>query len=271
MIETQRRGQHGGVGQLHVVLSEQREDFRLRVRAAASAVVARDAAARQRLGVGGVILHPLLVPLAAQRQVLINQIVERDADFTVQHHIRQIDIRELITVKDPLGAPGQAFAFARVAGALVLRPVAGGHPVVPGAVPGDRVGVAIQTVGLFTVVLFHQVVGVGVLSVAGVEVALAAVAGFKLQRLHRGEFPAHQTIDVFILYPFAPGRQGVGIDPGTFGLMTLVDIPGVGLRFVEVTEQTEAEIAAQRAAEAEVSAFGGAFILVLRGVHIGVP
>ncbi len=189
----------------------------------------------------------------------------------MQHHIRQIDIRELITVKDPLGAPGQAFAFARVAGALVLRPVAGGHPVVPGAVPGDRVGVAIQTVGLFTVVLFHQVVGVGVLSVAGVEVALAAVAGFKLQRLHRGEFPAHQTIDVFILYPFAPGRQGVGIDPGTFGLMTLVDIPGVGLRFVEVTEQTEAEIAAQRAAEAEVSAFGGAFILVLRGVHIGVP
>ena len=271
MIETQRRGQHGGVGQLHVVLSEQREDFRLRVRAAASAVVARDGAARQRLGIGGVILHPLLVPLAAQRQVLINQIVERDADFTVQHHIRQIDIRELITVKDPLGAPGQAFAFARVAGALVLRPVAGGHPVVPGAVPGDRVGVAIQTVGLFTVVLFHQVVGVGVLSVAGVEVALAAVAGFKLQRLHRGEFPAHQTIDVFILYPFAPGRQGVGIDPGTFGLMTLVDIPGVGLRFVEVTEQTEAEIAAQRAAEAEVSAFGGAFILVLRGVHIGVP
>ena len=271
MIETQRRGQHGGVGQLHVVLSEQREDFRLRVRAAASAVVARDAAARQRLGVGGVILHPLLVPLAAQRQVLINQIVERDADFAVQHHIRQIDIRELVAVKDPLGAPGQAFAFARVAGALVLRPVAGGHPVVPGAVPGDRVGVAIQTVGLFTVVLFHQVVGVGVLSVAGVEVALAAVAGFKLQRLHRGEFPAHQTIDVFILYPFAPGRQGVGIDPGTFGLMTLVDIPGVGLRFVEVTEQTEAEIAAQRAAEAEVSAFGGAFILVLRGVHIGVP
>ncbi|UNA34805.1 hypothetical protein LOF13_23795 [Klebsiella pneumoniae subsp. pneumoniae] len=53
--------------------------------------------------------------------------------------------------------------------------------------------------------------------------------------------------------------------------MALVDIPGVGLRFVEITEQAEAEIAAQRAAEAEVSAFGGAFILVLRGVHIGVP
>jgi ferric enterobactin receptor len=32
----------------------------------------------------------------------------------------------------------------------------------------------------------------------GVEVALAAVAGLKLQRLHRGEFPAHQAIDIFI-------------------------------------------------------------------------
>ena len=271
MIETQRRSQHGGVGQLHVVLGEQREDFRLRVRAAAGAVVARNFASRQRLGVGRVILHPLLIPLAAQRQVLINQIVEGNADFAVQHHIRQIDIRELVAVKDPLGAAGQAFAFARVAGAFVLRPVAGGHPVVPGAVPGNRVGVAIQTVGLFAVVLFYQVVGVGVLGVAGVEVALAAVAGLKLQRLHRSEFPAHQTIDVFVFHPFAPGRQSVGIDPGTFGLMALVDIPGVGLRFVEVTEQAEAEIAAQRAAEAEVSAFGGAFILVLRGVHIGVP
>ncbi|CDL18167.1 hypothetical protein [Klebsiella pneumoniae IS46] len=40
--------------------------------------------------------------------------------------------------------------------------------------------------------------------------------------------------------------------------MALVDIPGVSLRFVEVTEQAEAKIAAQRAAEAEVSAFGGA-------------
>ena len=53
--------------------------------------------------------------------------------------------------------------------------------------------------------------------------------------------------------------------------MTLVDVPGVGLRFVEVTEQAEAEIAAQRAAEAEVGALGGAFVFVLRGVHIGVP
>ncbi|MNP20584.1 hypothetical protein D3C76_1131600 [compost metagenome] len=33
MIETQRRGQHGAVGQLHVVFSKQGEDLRLRVRA----------------------------------------------------------------------------------------------------------------------------------------------------------------------------------------------------------------------------------------------
>ncbi|VFT74023.1 Uncharacterised protein [Klebsiella aerogenes] len=208
MIETQRRGQHGGVGQLHVVLSEQREDFRLRVRAAASAVVARDGAARQRLGIGGVILHPLLVPLAAQRQVLINQIVERDADFAVQHHIRQIDIRELVAVKDPLGAPGQAFAFARVAGAFVLRPVAGGHPVVPGAVPGDRVGVAVQTVGLFTVVLFHQVVGVGVLGVAGVEVALAAVARLKTPATASGRIPSAPDHRCFYFVPLRARQAG---------------------------------------------------------------
>ena len=63
------------------------------------------------------------------------------------------------------------------------------------------------------------------LGVAGVEVALAAVAGLKLQRLHRSEFPAHQTIDVFVFHPFAPGRQSIGIDPGTLGLMALVDTP----------------------------------------------
>ena len=53
--------------------------------------------------------------------------------------------------------------------------------------------------------------------------------------------------------------------------MALVDIPGIGLGFIEVAQQAEAEIAAQRAVQTEVGAFGGAFIFVLRGVHVGVP
>ena len=53
--------------------------------------------------------------------------------------------------------------------------------------------------------------------------------------------------------------------------MPVVDIPGIGLRFIEVAQQAEAEIAAQRAAEAKVGAFGRAFFFMLRGVHVGVP
>jgi ferric enterobactin receptor len=49
------------------------------------------------------------------------------------------------------------------------------------------------------------------------------------------------------------GREGVK-NKNIDGLVPLVDVPGVGLGFVEVTEQAEAEIAAQRAAEAEVGA-----------------
>jgi hypothetical protein len=40
--------------------------------------------------------------------------------------------------------------------------------------------------------------------------------------------------------------QALEFEAGAFGLMALVDVPGVGLGFVEVTEQAEAEIAAQR-------------------------
>jgi hypothetical protein len=51
----------------------------------------------------------------------------------------------------------------------------------------------------------------------------------------------------------------------------LVDIPGIGLRFIQVTVQTEAEIAAQRAAQAKVGTFGRAFVFVFRRVEIAVP
>ena len=51
MIETQRRRQHGGVGQLHVVFGKQGEDLGLRVWATAGAVIAVDIAAHKGLGI----------------------------------------------------------------------------------------------------------------------------------------------------------------------------------------------------------------------------
>ena len=53
--------------------------------------------------------------------------------------------------------------------------------------------------------------------------------------------------------------------------MALVDIPGIGLCFIEVTVQTEAEISAHWTIQAEVGAFGRAFVFVLRRVEIGIP
>ncbi len=53
--------------------------------------------------------------------------------------------------------------------------------------------------------------------------------------------------------------------------MTLVDIPRVGLGFIEITVQTEAEIPAQRTVQAKVGAFGRTFVFMLRGVEIGIP
>ena len=53
--------------------------------------------------------------------------------------------------------------------------------------------------------------------------------------------------------------------------MALVDITRIGLGFIQVTEQAEAEIPAKRAVEGKVSAFGRPFLFVFRRVEIGVP
>ncbi len=158
---------------------------------------------------------------------------------------------------------------------LVLRPVAGGNAVIPAAVPGHGEVLTIDTVSLFTVVLLHQpagaVVVVGILGIARVKVVLAAVSRLKLQGLHRRKVPAHHAVDVFILDPFTACRQRVGICAGTVRVMALVNVPGVGLSFIQVTVHAEAEIPAQRAAQAEVSAFGGTFVFMLWRIQVGVP
>ena len=71
-------------------------------------------------------------------------------NFAVQHHVIKIDIDEILCrffVKFPFGTARQTFRNTRVTGVFVLHPVAGGHAVIPATVPGQRVVLAIQTVG----------------------------------------------------------------------------------------------------------------------------
>ncbi len=89
---------------------------------------------------------------------------------------------------------------------FILHPVAGGNAIIPAAVPGQRVVLTIKAVGLFPVVIFHQLVGVGVLGIACVQVALAAITRFQFQRLERGEIPANYAVNVFIDNAFTTGR-----------------------------------------------------------------
>ena len=53
--------------------------------------------------------------------------------------------------------------------------------------------------------------------------------------------------------------------------MTLVNIPRIGLGFVEIAIQAEAEFVAQRTGQAEVGAFGGTFLFMFWRIEISVP
>ncbi len=53
--------------------------------------------------------------------------------------------------------------------------------------------------------------------------------------------------------------------------MTLVDVPCVGLGFIEITVQAEAEIPTHWTIQAKVGALGRSFVFVFRGVEIGIP
>ena len=83
---------------------------------------------------------------------------------------------------------------------------------------GQAEGFTVDAVGLFAVVILHQGIGVGVLGIAGVQVALAAVGVLEFQRLQMGEVPVQQGVDVFI-DPLSPGGQAVGVGAYAFGFM----------------------------------------------------
>ena len=84
---------------------------------------------------------------------------------------------------------------------------------------GQAEGFTVDAVGLFAVVILHQGIGVGVLGIAGVQVALAAVGVLEFQRLQMGEVPVQQGVDVFIDHPLSPGGQAVGVGAYAFGFM----------------------------------------------------
>lgn len=89
---------------------------------------------------------------------------------------------------------------------FVLHPVTGGYAIIPAAVPGQRVVLPIEAVRLFSVIIFHQLVRIGVLSITGIEIALATVSGLQLQRLKRSKIPTNYAVDIFVNDPLASCR-----------------------------------------------------------------
>ena len=271
VIEAQAWRQHGAVGQLHIVFGEQRKNFRLRIGAASAAGNTWHRAVRGGLRGRRRIFHPLLIPLDAEGGGLIYQHLERHADFAVQQHIVQLDGIEAAVGEDAFGAARQPFVDARVAGIFIARVAVGADAVIPGAGPLHREVLPIEAVSLFAIQTFHQRAGVGVLGVARIEVALAAVARLKLQRLHRRERPAQQRVDIFIDHPFAPARIASGVGAGAIRRMLFVDVVRVRLGFRQIAVESEADVVAQRPFQAEVGAARRALVLMLRHVVIGVP
>ena len=124
---------------------------------------------------------------------------------------------------------------------FVLGIAVAGHAIIPAAGPCDAVSLPVETVGLFPVHTLHQRTGIGVLCVAGIEVALSAVAGLKLQGLHRGELPAQLTVNIFVHHPFTSGRIRARVGACTLGFMPGVNVLSIGLGFTQITPEIEAD------------------------------
>ncbi len=133
---------------------------------------------------------------------------------------------------------------------------------------GDRAGVAVHAVGLVTEHGLHVGVAVGVLGIAGVDVALAAETGLEVEGLLGRQVPAEQAVDVLVAHAFAAGRQGAGLVAGAVGFVAGVDVPVVRVGLGDVAVDAVAQGVGQRAVEAEGHALGGAFVLVLREIAV---
>ncbi len=221
------------------------------------------------LGVGAGVVELLLGPLAAEGQGLLVAQVQRQVDLAVGGQVAQGGGVEagVVGVEDTFGAAGQAFVDPAVAGLLVLQ-VGQRAAEVPFAAMGDRVGLAVHAVGLVAEHLLHVVVAVGVLRVAGVDVALAAEAGLELEGLLGRQAPAEQPVDVLVAHAFATGGEGAGLLAGAVGFVAGVDVPVVRVGLGDVAVDAVAEVFRERPVETEAHPFAGAFGLVLREIAV---
>lgn len=153
-----------------------------------------------------------------------------------------------LTAENPRDTAGKALVESGITRFFKLHVVIGGDAAVPGAGIFQVKGLAVENVGFFAVIFFHQRIAVGVLRVTGVEVALATVTRPQLQRLHWHKFPAQNRIDVLIDKAFTAGGIGTGVSPGTRSRMAFVDILGIGLCFIPVTVEAQGQVIGQRAA-----------------------
>ncbi|SST07690.1 Uncharacterised protein [Acinetobacter baumannii] len=195
--------------------------------------------------------------------------MQRQVDLAVGGQVAQGGGVEagVVGVEDTFGAAGQAFVDPAVAGLLVLQ-VGQRAAEVPFAAMGDRVGLAVHAVGLVAEHLLHVVVAVGVLRVAGVDVALAAEAGLELEGLLGRQAPAEQPVDVLVAHAFATGGEGAGLLAGAVGFVAGVDVPVVRVGLGDVAVDAVAEVFRERPVETEAHPFAGAFGLVLREIAV---
>ena len=128
---------------------------------------------------------------------------------------------------------------------------------------GNTVILPIQAVSLcarFRQAFGHRA-GRAILRIAGVDITLTAISGFKIENLLRIHFPGDDAVNIFVAYPFVAG--------GVFRPRGRVNIPAVGIGFIQVAVQTHRQrIAGQRPAQAKVGASGGPFIAAFRLVGV---
>ncbi|MNO53188.1 hypothetical protein D3C76_436260 [compost metagenome] len=267
VVEAQARGD-GGVANNDVVFDEQRVALggHLRVAAieAADRVVATAARVETLRAERALIVQRLVQVLPPQGQHMFGAAHrERQVHFTAQACIAQPRHGRAAVVDRAFRATGQAFVEAPVAHVFIGQ---GGLAGAPGEVAqvGQVVGVALHHVGLVAIQAGDQLdiaATVAVHGVAGVEVALAAVAGAGFEAVLIVELPAQQAVDVLVAHAFAASRQR------TVG-MAGVDVQVVGIGLGQATVQAEPKVFGEPAAQVEVGAAAGTLSAVFGHLRV---
>ena len=94
-------------------------------------------------------------------------------------------------------------------------------------------------------------------ALAGIDVALAADAGIQFDHVVVVDVVAQQAADVAVAHAFAAGRRGHA------GGKLFIERQGIRLGLVDVAEQAERQLLAQRARQLEANTLAVAFVTVL--------